>query len=75
MTTSMPQPICVPLLTPPAVCSLAMLEMQIVASLFFRYFDVKLDPAMKAEDMKMRIAFSGNPSGEKVLLKLQKVSS
>ncbi|KAK5199624.1 hypothetical protein LTR99_004420 [Exophiala xenobiotica] len=55
--------------------SLAMLEMQIVAALFFRYFDVKMDPTMKADDMKMRIAFSGNPAGEKVLLNLQKVTS
>jgi hypothetical protein len=52
-----------------------MLEMQIVAALFFRYFDVKMDPTMKADDMKMRIAFSGNPAGEKVLLNLQKVTS
>jgi hypothetical protein len=54
------------------IYSLAMLELQIVTALFFRYFEVQLDPHMKAEDMEMKIAFSGSPVGEKVLLSLQR---
>ncbi|KIX01346.1 uncharacterized protein Z518_09071 [Rhinocladiella mackenziei CBS 650.93] len=55
--------------------NLAVLELQIVTSLFFRYFDVKMDPSMKADDMAMKVVFSGSPSGEKVLLNLRKVTS
>jgi hypothetical protein len=55
--------------------SLALLEMQIVTSTFFRYFDVQMDPAMDPNDMKMKVVFSGSPRGEKVLFNLRKVSS
>jgi hypothetical protein len=59
-------------LTNRPIYSLAMLELQIVTALFFRYFKVQLDPHMKAEDMEMKIAFSGSPVGERVLLNLQR---
>lgn len=52
--------------------SLAILELQIVTALFFRYFDAKLDPSMNSDDMIMKVIFSGSPIGEKVLLNLSK---
>jgi hypothetical protein len=50
--------------------SLAVIELQIVTVLFFRYFNVKSEPSMKPEYMAMKVAFSGSPKGEKVLLNL-----
>ena len=52
--------------------SLAMLEMQIVVPMFFKYFDAELDQSMTAEDMRLKDAFSGCPAGQRVLLKLRK---
>jgi hypothetical protein len=43
--------------------------------MFFRYFDATLDPSMTKEDMEMKIAFSGNPKGGKLLLNLAKAAS
>ena len=40
------------LLTRDFLPSLAMLEMQIVVPLFFRYFDAKVDSSMTAEDIR-----------------------
>ena len=57
------------------VDSLAMLEMQIVVPMFFRYFDVDIDESMTPEDMRMKDGFSGCPAGQKVLLKLRKCTS
>lgn len=55
--------------------SLAIIELQIVTALFFRYFNVKLDPSTKPEYMEMKVVFSGSPIGEKVFLNLQKDGS
>ena len=52
--------------------SLAVLELQIVTALFFRYFDAKVDSSMNPDDMIMKVIFSGSPIGEKVLLNLSK---
>ncbi|MCJ1301127.1 hypothetical protein MMC08_003926 [Hypocenomyce scalaris] len=52
--------------------NLAMLEMQIVVPMFFKYFDAELDQSMTAEDMRLKDAFSGCPAGQRVLLKLRK---
>jgi hypothetical protein len=55
--------------------SLAMLEMQIVVPMFFRYFDVDVDESMNPEDMRMKDGFSGCPAGQKVLLNLRRCTS
>jgi hypothetical protein len=55
--------------------SLAMLEMQIVVPMFFRYFDVDVDESMNPEDMNMKDGFSGCPAGQKLLLKLRRCTS
>ena len=73
---SLPSPVSLPPLQFTDTCarigSLAMLEMQIVVPLFFRYFDVEVDRSMTVADVQMKEGFSGCPAGEKVVLNLQR---